>query len=426
MIPVDLGLGSLIAKVAAVAAISRLVKALGASPEKGTPPVTSPPSNLAPQGISSGIQDPKTLSSRGSALPELRSSSKNRLQNGLPAVFGERGERAVVKEYNGNGTVKASYFLGATGRQAIKVDGAWYIYLRDTHGSMTGLVDQAGNRVATYESDPYGEPIVDQGTVYNPYRWNGEPLDAESGLTYMRNRYYQASTGRFIQRDPISYAGGLNLYSYCGGDPVNLSDPSGLEPSPWPYVKGGNMGSLRRPAPPRVVYYQQEGVTGLSAADHMMAGLLINDLRWLGKSAGGFAARAAVAEDTWVGAGKLVRAAGSKGGTAAEEAFAAQLARSGRHVETRFGLQGVDFVVEGVEWEFKGMTKLGPDTLKSAIETAVKDNKASRIFIDASEFEVNEAYVTSTMNRLHGNGFINQINDVIIYGKDVVYRYNYH
>jgi RHS repeat-associated protein len=135
----------------------------------------------------------------------------------------------VLKEYNGNGTVKASYFLGATGRQAIKTGGQWYIYLKDTHGSMTGLVDLAGNRVATYEADPYGEPIVDQGTIYNPYRWNGEQLDAESGLTYMRNRYYQAATGRFIQRDPIGYAGGLNLYSFGNSDPVNNSDPWGLD-----------------------------------------------------------------------------------------------------------------------------------------------------------------------------------------------------
>ena len=155
----------------------------------------------------------------------------------------------VLKEYSDNGTVKASYFLGATGRQAIKVDGAWYIYLRDTQGSMTGLVDLAGNRVATYESDPYGEPIVDQGTIYNPYRWNGEPLDAESGLTYMRNRYYQASTGRFIQRDPISYAGGLNLYAFPT-DPVNSFDPSGLFPvkSDWIPVydeSGGHAFDLR-------------------------------------------------------------------------------------------------------------------------------------------------------------------------------------
>ena len=135
----------------------------------------------------------------------------------------------VLKEYNGDGSVKADYFLGATGRQAIKSNGQWYVYLKDTHGSVTGLVDLQGNRVATYENGDYGEVLVDQGTVYNPYRWNGEQTDAESGLTYMRNRYYQAATGRFIQRDPISYAGGLNLYGFCGSDPINASDPSGLE-----------------------------------------------------------------------------------------------------------------------------------------------------------------------------------------------------
>ena len=99
----------------------------------------------------------------------------------------------VLKEYYGNGAnqgqVKAAYFLGATGRQAIKVDGQWHIYLRDTHGSMTGLVDLAGNRVATYENTDYGEVLVDEGSVYNPYRWNGEPLDSESGLTYMLRHY---------------------------------------------------------------------------------------------------------------------------------------------------------------------------------------------------------------------------------------------
>ena len=135
----------------------------------------------------------------------------------------------VLKEFKGDGSAKASYFLGATGRQAIKSNGQWYVYLRDTHGSVTGLVDLNGNRVATYENGDYGEVLVDQGSVYNPYRWNGEQTDAESGLTYMRNRYYQAATGRFIQRDPIGYAGGLNLYAYCSGDPISKKDPSGLD-----------------------------------------------------------------------------------------------------------------------------------------------------------------------------------------------------
>ena len=94
------------------------------------------------------------------------------------------------------------------------------------HIEKTGLIR---DQVVDHNGD-YGETLVDQGTVYNPYRWNGEQTDAESGLTYMRNRYYQPSTGRFIQRDPIGYAGGLNLYAYCGGDPISRKDPDGLEP----------------------------------------------------------------------------------------------------------------------------------------------------------------------------------------------------
>jgi uncharacterized protein RhaS with RHS repeats len=41
-------------------------------------------------------------------------------------------------------------------------------------------------------------------------------------------RWYNASMGRWLSRDPIGYAGGANLYEYCGSDPVNLTDPSGL------------------------------------------------------------------------------------------------------------------------------------------------------------------------------------------------------
>jgi len=49
-----------------------------------------------------------------------------------------------------------------------------------------------------------------------------------SGLMYMRNRYYDPNTGKFTQEDPIGLAGGLNLYGFAGGDPINFSDPFGL------------------------------------------------------------------------------------------------------------------------------------------------------------------------------------------------------
>jgi len=49
-------------------------------------------------------------------------------------------------------------------------------------------------------------------------------------LLYRRARYYDPQTGRFTQEDPIGLAGGMNLYGFAGGDPVNFSDPFGLCP----------------------------------------------------------------------------------------------------------------------------------------------------------------------------------------------------
>ena len=51
-----------------------------------------------------------------------------------------------------------------------------------------------------------------------------------TGQIYQRNRYYDPGSGRFTQEDPIGLAGGLNLYGFAGGDPVNFADPFGLCP----------------------------------------------------------------------------------------------------------------------------------------------------------------------------------------------------
>jgi hypothetical protein len=58
-------------------------------------------------------------------------------------------------------------------------------------------------------------------------------------MLFRRHRYYDPSTGRFTQEDPIGLAGGLNLYGFAGGDPVNFSDPFGL----WP-----DLGTFERSA----------------------------------------------------------------------------------------------------------------------------------------------------------------------------------
>ena len=74
---------------------------------------------------------------------------------------------------------------------------------------------------------------------FGPKSWYGDLVqnnEDASRQQYMRNRYYDANTGRFTQGDPIGISGGMNLYGFAGGDHVNYSDPFGLAPcSLWPW-----------------------------------------------------------------------------------------------------------------------------------------------------------------------------------------------
>jgi RHS repeat-associated protein len=64
----------------------------------------------------------------------------------------------------------------------------------------------------------------------NPFTFIGAygVMDEYGGLYYMKNRYYDASTGRFIQKDPLGTTASLNLYGYVGDNPLNRIDPLGL------------------------------------------------------------------------------------------------------------------------------------------------------------------------------------------------------
>ena len=66
----------------------------------------------------------------------------------------------------------------------------------------------------------------------NPFRYRGYYYDTETGLYYLNSRYYDPSIGRFINADDISYIqptdiNGLNLFAYCGNNPVMHTDPTG-------------------------------------------------------------------------------------------------------------------------------------------------------------------------------------------------------
>ncbi|MGE0495511.1 MAG: RHS repeat-associated core domain-containing protein, partial [Vulcanimicrobiota bacterium] len=90
--------------------------------------------------------------------------------------------------------------------------------------------------MAYYEHDEFGQQIAYSGSVVSPKTYVGglgvHDDTADTGLLYMRQRHHDARLGRFLSRDPISFAGGLNLYGYVGGNPVNGVDPAGLQDTP--------------------------------------------------------------------------------------------------------------------------------------------------------------------------------------------------
>jgi len=83
---------------------------------------------------------------------------------------------------------------------------------------------------ARYEYGPFGELIRATGPMakVNPFRFSTKYQDEETGLVYYGYRYYDPGTGRWLSRDPIDEAGGLNLYGMVGNDPLNRIDFLGL------------------------------------------------------------------------------------------------------------------------------------------------------------------------------------------------------
>ena len=124
-----------------------------------------------------------------------------------------------------------------------KIGDAKYFYRRNLQGDIIAILDTNANVVVQYVYDGWGNhkvldangfAVTDQTHVgnVNPIRYRGYYYDVETGLYYLKSRYYDPTIGRFISPDSVDFLNpdtinGLNLYAYCGNNPVMNVDPNG-------------------------------------------------------------------------------------------------------------------------------------------------------------------------------------------------------
>jgi RHS repeat-associated protein len=145
---------------------------------------------------------------------------------GYPQVTDELTGGAVTRTY--------TYGLQRISQNQI-ISSTWTpsFYGYDGTGSVRQLTNSVGAVTDTYEYDAFGNEVNHTGTTPNNYLYRGEQYDQDLGLYYLRARYYNPLTGRFVNRDPsngiITDPKTLHKYVYANGDPVNLKDPTGRD-----------------------------------------------------------------------------------------------------------------------------------------------------------------------------------------------------
>ena len=150
--------------------------------------------------------------------------------NATQTRFDYDGSR-LITELDGSGNIRRRYVYGPNPDEPV----VWYegsgtgdkrFLQADERGSVIRVQRGDGSTLATNSYDEYGVPASgNQGR----FGYTGQTWLPELGLWYYKARMYAPSLGRFMQTDPIGYGDGLNWHNYAHGDPVNGSDPSGLD-----------------------------------------------------------------------------------------------------------------------------------------------------------------------------------------------------
>ncbi|MHB9069028.1 MAG: RHS repeat-associated core domain-containing protein [Sedimentisphaerales bacterium] len=146
----------------------------------------------------------------------------------------------IIAEYDGSGNLLRKFIYGpGIDEPIMMIDASTssrYYYHYDGLGSVVALSNNDGEIVERYSYDVFGTAtirdaggsVISVSSVANSYMFTGREYDSETGNYCYRARYYKPSIGRFLQTDPIGYSDGMNIYAYCGNNPIMFTDATGL------------------------------------------------------------------------------------------------------------------------------------------------------------------------------------------------------
>lgn len=128
--------------------------------------------------------------------------------------------------------IKAFYVYGLSRLSQMSSKGS-HSYLYDyPDRNVIALVDRRQHLCNRYDYEAFGLPKNSNSTIPNHFTYAGEAYEEETGLVFLRNRYYDPEIGRFISADPslgkLTNPQSFNPYAYAGNNPANFIDPLGL------------------------------------------------------------------------------------------------------------------------------------------------------------------------------------------------------
>ena len=151
--------------------------------------------------------------------------------NGVVTKYTLHGKNVV---HMTSGTDELHFFYDAQNRPTVVVyNGTAYAYVKSLQGDVVAILDENGNAVVSYGYDAWGAPLWCTGELaetlgkVQPFRYRGYVFDEETGLYYLRSRYYNPRWGRFVNADGAIIQ--KNLFAYCSNGPIVGYDPSGFE-----------------------------------------------------------------------------------------------------------------------------------------------------------------------------------------------------